>query len=199
MPDLNCHDLEAAMRIRRRHGSQHGRAGRVNRPRQFLPNHALARVEPAAAADRDSAKGTRGNRNSMGGCGLVPGRLNQEIYGNKRGKKYARRCEDSRNALPHRRGDSLSPGQQDVEVRRDRRASHEPRRRSQARRPDGARHDRAAARAGQGEKGAGDRRRREGSARRKRPAPTTSAAKRWSRRSRRKTGSTSMPSSRRPT
>ena len=59
-----------------------------------------------------------------------------------------------------------------------------PRRRPQARRPDGARHGGAAARHRQVEARAGLRRAARRSRKRRRPAPTTSAARTWSRRSR---------------
>ena len=68
----------------------------------------------------------------------------------------------------------------------------------EARRSDGARHGRAAARAGQDQARAGDRRARQAEGRRPRPAPTSSPVKRSSTRSR-AAGSTSTPSSRRPT
>ena len=109
--------------------------------------------------------------------------------GATRGGSMAKSARSSRRpgggggqaALPPARGGGRGGEARLRQVRRDRRGRDAPRRRPQARRPDGARHGRSCRTAWrQGQARAGHRLAARRSGRRRRRAPTTSAARRWS-------------------
>ena len=94
---------------------------------------------------------------------------------------------DRTKSLSAARGDQAGAGQRQGEVRRDGRVQHEPRHRSAACRPDGARADQPAERHRQDAAGRRVRARRRRRRRRWTPAPTWSAPRIWRRRCRRAT------------
>ena len=169
MPDLNCDSIESAVRTVAGHGPLDGPGRRRIATSESAKADGLIRLTPRL----ETHENTR-----------------QEIHGGARaGREPALRAGGRAAA---------GPEDQVRQVRRDRRAVDSPGRRSQARRPDGARHRRAAARPGQVEDACWSSPAPTSRRKPRRPAPTSSAAKSWSRRST-AAGRTSTPSSPRPT
>ena len=166
-----------------------------------------SRAPRARWASRSSAKPTQPNRRQR--AGRTPrGTEGRPERGRQKGEfqdgliearstSTARRSSSAAR-LRARRGDG--PAQADLvrRLRRVGRGAHPPRRRPAPRRPDGARHGRAAARHGQEDPRDRLRPGREGAGSAARPAPTRSVARTWPRGSR-PAGSTSTSPSRRPT
>ena len=180
----------------------------------------LGRAEPqqgrqgdagAGRGDRqDQAAGPerrRASRRRSGSSRARPARWASRSSGRRRGRaswrsteRSSRRRRGKVEQRPYPLGEAieLRQGRRLRQVRRDARDRDAPGRRPQARRPDGARHGRAAARHSARRCASWSSPAARRSARPRRRAPTTSAARSWPRRSR-AAGSTSTPSSPRRT